>query len=221
MKTALITAGMSVALATAALAQGNSQMGILSGVVLDAGTQKPIAEAVVSAHGAALVGEQSVTTDENGAFEMTMLPSGVYGLTVKRDGYPTFAPEGIDVKGRRVRLKLTLAPREAEKAPTPVAEVANAPEFDAASMTAPVMISGPAPEYSPEAIERGVEGQIVLRCLVTSEGAVRLCKIQKGLPFMNTPCITALEARKYKPATQAGKPVDVLYTFNIRLKLPR
>ena len=32
--------------------------------------------------------------------------------------------------------------------------------------------------------------------------------------------INALEARKYRPALSQGKPVDVFYTFNVRLKLP-
>jgi len=33
--------------------------------------------------------------------------------------------------------------------------------------------------------------------------------------------VSALEARKYKPALLHGKPLDVFYTFTIRLKLPQ
>ena len=60
----------------------------------------------------------------------------------------------------------------------------------------------------------------MLKNVVTAEGQVRTCKVVKGLPFMNTAVIGALERRKYKPAAAHGKPVDVYYTFNIRLKLP-
>jgi hypothetical protein len=37
---------------------------------------------------------------------------------------------------------------------------------------------------------------------------------------MNAAVVEALQRRKYKPALARGKPVDVFYTFNIRLKLP-
>jgi TonB family protein len=207
----------------ASAAQSTAPQGSISGVVLDAATEKPIEGAVVTVRSAALVGEQSASTDGNGYFEVTMLPSGVYGLTVARDGYQTFEPGGLDVKSKRMRLKLQLVATEkaAPKAEAPsAAAVPPAPEFDAATMTAPVMLSGPAPEYTAEAMERGVEGTMVLRCVVLTDGSVRGCAVRQGLPFMNRACIDALQARKYKPAMQAGKPVDVTYTFTIRLKLP-
>ena len=59
-----------------------------------------------------------------------------------------------------------------------------------------------------------------VRCVVTVAGDVRGCKVVKGLAFMNSAVVEALQRRKYKPALSQGKPVDVFYTFNIRLKLP-
>jgi hypothetical protein len=44
--------------------------------------------------------------------------------------------------------------------------------------------------------------------------------VQKGLPYMDRPVVQALEARKYHPALAQGKPVDVFYTFTVKLKLP-
>ena len=88
------------------------------------------------------------------------------------------------------------------------------------SMTLPSMVSGPVPEYTPDALERGVEGSMRVRCVVTADGQVRSCKVLKGLPFMNGAVVGALERRKYRPAFAQGKPVDIYYTFNIRLKLP-
>jgi len=103
--------------------------------------------------------------------------------------------------------------------PPPVSLTASAIEFNE-TMIAPAMISGPAPEYTQEAIERGVQGNMQVRCVVTIDGQVRGCKVVKGLPFMNGAVVDALEKRKYKPAVAQGKAVDVYYTFNIRLKLP-
>ena len=37
---------------------------------------------------------------------------------------------------------------------------------------------------------------------------------------MNASVVEALQRRRYEPATVQGKPVDVYYTFNLRLALP-
>jgi TonB family protein len=210
-----------------AFAQSAAPQGSVAGVVLDAATQRPIEGATVTAKGAQLVGEQSVTTDPNGFFEITMLPTGIYVLTVSHDGYETFDAGGLDIKSRRVRVKLSIEAQDAAAAPrassskAPETKIPAAPDFDGATMTAPVMLSGPAPEYTPQAIEQEVEGTMVLRCVVLTDGSVRGCVVKQGLPFMNRACVDALEARRYKPATRNGKPIDVNYTFTIRLKLPR
>jgi TonB family protein len=208
-----------------AFAQSAAPQGSLAGVVLDAATQRPIEGATVTAKGAQLVGEQSVTTDANGFFEITMLPTGIYELTLSREGYATFEPGGLDIKNRRVRVKLSLeaqqaAPARRASSKRSEAKVPAAPDFDAATMTPPAMLSGPAPEYTPQAIEQEVEGTMVLRCVVLADGSVRGCVVKQGLPFMNRACVDALEARRYKPATRNGKPIDVNYTFTIRLELP-
>jgi TonB family protein len=217
----MVALALALFLAPTAHAQSAAPLGSLSGVILDAVSQKPIEGAQVTARSASLVGEQSVTTNDAGFFEMTMLAPGTYGLTVSKDGFMTFEPGGLDIKARRTRVKIQLQPGETPPPPTPAAvpEI-TAPEFDGATMTTPVMLSGPAPEYTTDALERGVEGTMTLRCVITAAGLVKGCKVTKGLPFMNRACIEALEVRRYKPATQAGKPLDVMYTFNIRLKLP-
>ena len=45
--------------------------------------------------------------------------------------------------------------------------------------------------------------------------------IAKGVTIGDSAVIGALERRKYRPATSQGKPVDVFYTFTLRLKLPQ
>lgn len=145
---------------------------------------------------------------------MTLLPPGTYSLAVKRDGFETYSPEGLLLKGGKMRVRIAVLPLA-----TPAILAAIAVEFND-TMTVPAMISGPTPEYTADAIERGIEGNMQVRCIVTAEGQVRACKVIKGLPFMNAAVVDALEQRKYKPALAQGKAVDVYYTFNIRLKLP-
>jgi TonB family protein len=202
----------SLALSTSAFAQ--TAMGSVAGVVVDAATQSPLADVRVTARSTAMLGEQSAVTDGDGVFEMTFLPAGFYTLVVRRDGYQSFAADGLALKGRKVHVRLAIVKAQAA-APAADAVV----EFND-KMTAPAMLSGPAPEYTADALERRVEGAMEVRCVVTSEGQVRACKVLKGLPFMNGAVIEALERRKYKPALAQGKPVAVYYTFNLHLKLP-
>jgi TonB family protein len=193
--------------------------GIISGVVLDATTRVPLPGTLVTARSPALLGEQSAVTDESGVFEMTMLAPGTYSLAVQHEGFMPFSPDGIVVRDRRLRVRLQLIPDQ-HAAPAEQAS-ASVLEFDDAKMVAPALISGPEPEYTPEAIERGVEGLMTVKCVVGADGAVRKCRVLKGLPFMNTSVLEALARRRYRPATAQGRPVDVFYTFNLRLALPQ
>ena len=70
--------------------------------------------------------------------------------------------------------------------------------------------------------ERALEhDDVPIGCVIVHDGSVRNCRVLKGLPLMNTLVIDALERRRYRPATAQGKPVDVYYTFNVRLSLPQ
>ena len=62
---------------------------------------------------------------------------------------------------------------------------------------------------------------MVVRCIVTIQGLVRSCQVLKAVEFMERPVIEALERRRYKPAFLHGKPIEVYYTFQVTLKLPR
>ena len=203
---------LGIALCGSAFAQTPSAA--LAGVVLDAASSAPVENAVVKARSPALIGEQTARTDAQGAFEMTLLSPGTYAISVQRDGFEPFSQAGFVLKAGITRVRIAIV-----AVPTPAAIAESAVEFDP-SMTAPAMVSGPAPEYTPEAIERGIEGNMQVRCVVTVDGEVRACKVLRGLPFMNSAVVEALQKRKYKPALARGKPVDVFYTFNIRLKLP-
>ena len=203
---------LGIAICGGALAQ--VPPGTLTGVVIDARTSEPVKDAVVTARSPALVGEQRAVTDARGVFEITLLPAGMYSLSVTREGFDPFSPAGVVVRKGRVRVRIALL---SQSQPATLADAAV--EFDP-SMTAPAMISGPAMQYTPEAIERSIEGNMQIRCVVNVAGEVRGCKVVKGLPFMNGAVVDALQHRKYRPALDRGKPVNVYYTFNILLKLP-
>jgi protein TonB len=103
----------------------------------------------------------------------------------------------------------------------PPAEKPAGPVKFNSAMTPPVMVAGSPLEYTQQALEREVEGVMVVECLVAVDGTVHACRVLKSLPFMDRTVVENLEHRRYKPATLGGKPLDVRYTFTIRLELPR
>ena len=90
-----------------------------------------------------------------------------------------------------------------------------------AGMTRPEKIGGPSPQYTREALEARVQGLMIVKCVITTEGKVEKCRIIKPLPHMEQSVLDALYAQRYKPVTFQGRPVQVDYTFNIKLSLPR
>ena len=88
-------------------------------------------------------------------------------------------------------------------------------------MTPPRKIGGPDPQYTHEAQEKEIQGTMLVKCVVTTEGIVRDCRVLKSLPYMDRAVIEALESRRYAPALLHGRPIDVDYTFKLVLTLPR
>ncbi|QSQ27643.1 energy transducer TonB [Pyxidicoccus parkwayensis] len=88
-------------------------------------------------------------------------------------------------------------------------------------MTPPVLLRGAPIEYTPQALQAGVEGTLVARCVITREGEMRDCRILKGMAHMDEAVLQALNTRHYSPVTFQGSPVSVTYNVTVRLKLPR
>jgi len=85
--------------------------GGIAGQVVDATSQAPIKDAVIIAQSPALQGEQTAVTDEKGQFEVSLLPTGVYTLTVQREGYQPFSQQGLKIAlDRSIRVKLQVVP---------------------------------------------------------------------------------------------------------------
>jgi len=82
------------------------------------------------------------------------------------------------------------------------------------------VLSKPAPQYTDRARQRGVEGMIRLRMVLSSDGQVRHILVLRGLTdgLMET-AIAAARRIKFTPATKDGKPVSqfvtIEYNFHI------
>lgn len=105
-------------------------------------------------------------------------------------------------------------------APPPTPKPAGPVKFTH-DMAKPELLGGPELQYTQQALDREIEGTMVVECVVRVDGTVHSCRVLKGLPFMDGAVVATLQRRRYKPATLNGVPVEVQYTFTIQLKLPQ
>lgn len=89
-----------------------------------------------------------------------------------------------------------------------------------AGMNRPSMVAGRDPVYTRDALAAHVEGLMIVRCTITTSGAITNCRVIKELPHMKQAVLDALYSRRYTPVLFNGQPVNVDYVFNIKLVLP-
>lgn len=85
----------------------------------------------------------------------------------------------------------------------------------------PVLLSGPEVTLSPEARRTGVEGTMLVRCVITVTGTVEGCEVLKGVPLADAAVLAALRARQYRPAQVEGRAVSVRHLFSIKIRQAR
>ncbi|MFB1479562.1 TonB family protein [Corallococcus sp. RDP092CA] len=90
------------------------------------------------------------------------------------------------------------------------------------AMERPVLVEeGRDIAYTREALAIKAEGLVAVRCTITTKGRVENCRILKMVPHMDKAVLDALQSRVYKPIQYQGRPVNVDYTFTMRLVSPR
>ncbi|HEY1333292.1 MAG TPA: TonB family protein [Myxococcaceae bacterium] len=85
----------------------------------------------------------------------------------------------------------------------------------------PVLLSGPEVTLSPEARRTGVEGTMLVRCVITATGTVEGCEVLRGVPLADAAVLAALRARQYRPAQVEGRAVSVRHLFTIKIRQAR
>jgi TonB family protein len=85
----------------------------------------------------------------------------------------------------------------------------------------PKLLNNPEPSYTREARDSGVEGNVLVRVLISADGMVTRVVVVKGLPAgLTDQAIKAAYKLKFKPALRNGQPVSfwkpVLIEFHLR-----
>jgi TonB family protein len=153
---------------------------------------------------------QTVNINQSGAFDMPAGPGkgngtgrakGVVGSAGFGNDTPT---NGGNRKGGTVKSGLFADERTAS----------NGPHVQKAADTTPaqepvVILSKPQPEYTTEARQDKIQGEVLLQVLFTSSGRVEVEKVVRGLGHgLDENAEAAARQIKFKPARQDGQPVD-------------
>lgn len=219
--------------------------GKVSGTVFDpSGARVP--DAVVSLHSDAGFYTRDVTS-EVGDFSFTGLPSGRYRLKVVHAGFEDFErslgamPDGaVEFNGESLaagtgaagpHLTITLDPGRimqlveiTAKAPQGVVEkrLASAPQRIrvGGQVEAMKLIRQKRPEYPESARQKGMEGEVVLEAVISTQGVpLNLHVLKSPDPALSEAALAAVGEWRYEPTLLNGQPIEVVTTIALRFRL--
>jgi TonB family protein len=85
---------------------------------------------------------------------------------------------------------------------------------------APRLLKEVRADYTEEARQRGLSGEVLLEIIVRRDGSVGDVKILQGMPAgLNDRAIQAVKQWKFAPARRLGTPVDVIVEVGVEFKL--
>jgi TonB family protein len=78
-------------------------------------------------------------------------------------------------------------------------------------------------QYPDEAVEKGIEGKVIVEFVVETDGSVSTVTVLKGAhPILDKEAKRIIESSpKWKPGTQRGKPTRVRFSFPVVFKLEK
>jgi TonB family protein len=83
-----------------------------------------------------------------------------------------------------------------------------------------VLVAKPLPQYTPEAKQLRIEGDVTLEVRFTASGQVQVLRIMNGLGHgLDEQAKLAAERIRFKPATKNGQPVDQVSVIRISFQL--
>lgn len=89
---------------------------LVSGVVVDATSKKPIAEVTITAIHATTKAEHQISTDINGNFKILQLPNGNYKLKFEKNNYKSVEKNNIAIKqDNTTKLNIEIGVEKAEE----------------------------------------------------------------------------------------------------------
>jgi len=152
------------------------------------------------------------------AGELSAGPPGEFGLggTGKGTGAGPFgtAKDGGGSEG-------TLGPSSAAPAPPKPDRALAPPQKAKGPSRPPKVINWTDPPYPQQARQQGVEGTVVLRLTVGTDGAPTDVRVSKssGHPALDDAAVVRVRQARFAPALKDGEPVSTSITFKVKFRL--
>lgn len=87
---------------------------------------------------------------------------------------------------------------------------------------APVTIRRVDPEYPRPAQLAGIQGTVVMRCVIDRQGRIRSAEVHKAVhPILDAAALAAVRQWRFRPGTLNGQPVDVIFHLTVNFSLER
>jgi protein TonB len=87
-------------------------------------------------------------------------------------------------------------------------------------LTEPKRIDGPNPHFPEQARQEGINGVVVMECVIAEDGSVRNVEVvQSNADILSVAAVEAVEQWTFEPATLDGLPVAIRYTLTVRFNL--
>ena len=88
------------------------------------------------------------------------------------------------------------------------------------AMAAAQLVERVEPEYPPIAIAANAQGNVKLRLVIGTDGAVRSVRVINGLPILHFAATEAVKKWRYKPFSIAGRIVETTFEVEIPFVIP-
>lgn len=139
--------------------------------------------------------------DTHGTVASAGFSNGVVGGTGKPGGTGSVAQSGFGGTGFGAAAPKAAAQEEAKSTPL-------------------VVISKPRANYTPEARQMRIEGDVTLQVRFTASGQVEVLRVLNGLGYgLDEQAKIVAEGIRFKPATKNGQPVDEVTVIRITFQL--
>jgi TonB family protein len=223
-------------LAAAALSawQAAAQSGTaaLSGSVVDASSAR-VADAVVVVRNIDAGTREITTSDEAGEWRFASLPAGTYTVEVAKPGFQLYKEEKLVLtagSAQNLQVVLSLGRiREtidvsAERTQPQTATSGRTPQRIrmGGSVQAAKLLKSVRPEYPPHLKAAGIEGTVLLECVIGRDGKVVNLRALNSLVHSDLveAAMNAIRQWEYAPTHLNGEPVEIItdVTVNFRLK---
>lgn len=110
------------------------------------------------------------------------------------------------------------APEPASRVADPLAPVAPPQAAPPARLTPPRVLRQVQPRYPADAFQQGIQGIVVLRARVESDGRVSDVSVVQSIPALDAAAATAVRQWIFEPARQGGTPVAADSTVSVTFR---